>query len=153
ARRTAEAGKILVARLPIYPSYAREPARWLAPALVAPVYRASDAEGYARDDAWAPGLTVRGRPPAAARLATVDPVTARILDKATAGLRLDEAEIVRLFAARDADYHAVVAAADGLRRSVSGAVVRYVVNRNINYTNICYFRCKFCAFSKGKKHE
>ena len=44
-------------------------------------------------------------------------------------------------------------AADELRQAVSGDTVRYVVNRNINYTNICYYRCKFCAFSKGKTHE
>ena len=73
--------------------------------------------------------------------------------KAVSGARLDEAEIVRLFAARDADYEHVITAADALRQSVSGDVVRYVVNRNINYTNICYYRCKFCAFSKGKTHE
>src|SRR5205085_2366451 len=54
---------------------------------------------------------------------------------------------------RDADYRYVTQAADALRRTVSGDVVRYVVNRNINYTNICYFRCKFCAFSKGRTHE
>ena len=71
----------------------------------------------------------------------------------TAGDRLDEPEIVRLFAARDADYRRVITAADELRRAVSGDTVRYVVNRNINYTNICYYRCKFCAFSKGKTHE
>ena len=73
--------------------------------------------------------------------------------KAVSGARLNEAEIVRLFAARDADYEHVITAADALRQSVSGDVVRYVVNRNINYTNICYYRCKFCAFSKGKTHE
>jgi FO synthase len=60
---------------------------------------------------------------------------------------------VRLFAARDTDYEHVVTAADALRQSVSGEAVRYVVNRNINYTNICYYRCRFCAFSKGKTHE
>ena len=60
---------------------------------------------------------------------------------------------MRLFTARDADYRHVTQAADALRRAVSGDVVRYVVNRNINYTNICYFRCKFCAFSKGSTHE
>ena len=76
-----------------------------------------------------------------------------IVAKAMAGRRLDEAEIVRLFAARDADYQRVITAADELRQAVSGDVVRYVVNRNINYTNICYYRCKFCAFSKGKTHE
>ena len=77
----------------------------------------------------------------------------RAIAKASAGRRLDEAEIVRLFAARDADYQRVCTAADELRQAVSGDVVRYVVNRNINYTNICYYRCKFCAFSKGKTHE
>ena len=60
---------------------------------------------------------------------------------------------MRLFAARDADYRRVVTAADELRRAMSGDTVRYVVNRNINYTNICYYRCQFCAFSKGKTHE
>jgi FO synthase len=65
----------------------------------------------------------------------------------------DTTEIVRLFAARDADYRHVKSAANALRRTISGETVRYVVNRNINYTNICYFRCRFCAFSKGRTHE
>jgi FO synthase len=83
----------------------------------------------------------------------VDAGIDRAVDKATRGDRLDPPEIVRLFSARDADYRRVTTAADELRRAVSGDVVRYVVNRNINYTNICYFRCRFCAFSKGKTHE
>ena len=62
-------------------------------------------------------------------------------------------EIMRLFAARDADYRHVTAPPMQLRQAVSGDVMRYVVNRNINYTNICYFRCRFCAFSKGRTHE
>ena len=44
----------------------------------------------------------------------------------------------------------MLAAADGLRREVCGDDVTYVVTRNIQYTNVCYFRCGFCAFSKGK---
>ena len=83
----------------------------------------------------------------------VDPEIARIVDRATGGQRLDHPEIMRLFAARDADYRHVTGAANALRQAVSGDVVRYVVNRNINYTNICYFRCRFCAFSKGRTHE
>jgi FO synthase len=152
ARRTAESGKVLVARLPIYPAYALEPERWLAPDLATPVLRAMDAEGFARDDAWAPGLTVAPRTPPAYG-GSVDPALASVVAKARAGERLDEPEIVRLCAARDADYEYVTACADELRREVSGKVVRYVVNRNINYTNICYYRCRFCAFSKGRKHE
>jgi FO synthase len=77
----------------------------------------------------------------------------KILDRATAGETLAETDIVRLFAARGDEFAAVCAAADGLRRKVSGDTVTYVVTRNINYTNICYFRCQFCAFSKGKLSE
>ena len=70
-----------------------------------------------------------------------------------AGARLDEAEIVSLFNARGADEALVIRAADDLRRTVNGDTVSYVVNRNINYTNICYFGCGFCAFSKGRVAE
>ena len=126
--------------------------RWCAPAVATRVRRAIDAEGWAREDDWAPGLTVLPKP-RAALLDRVDPLVEAAVAKATAGARLDEHEIVRLFAARDADYEHVITAADALRQAVSGETVRYVVNRNINYTNICYYRCKFCAFSKGKTHE
>ena len=152
ARRTADAGKLLVHRLPIYPSYMRDPGAWTAPEIATQARRLSDAEGFARDDNWAPGTKIVPRaPPVYAR--AVDPAIERIIERAQAGARLDEPEIMRLFAARDADYERVVAAADALRRATSGDVIRYVVNRNINYTNICSYRCTFCAFSKGKTHE
>ena len=152
ARRTAAVGKILVQRLPAYPEYARDADRWLAPKVATQVRRMMDADGLARDDDWAPGLTVPPRG-GASRLASADPALVDVVAKATSGGRLAEAEIVRLFAARDVDYDHVVASADALRQAVSGDVVRYVVNRNINYTNICYYKCKFCAFSKGRTHE
>jgi FO synthase len=152
ARRTAEMGKILVARLPAYPSYVAQPERWFEPKVATRIRQMADSEGWARDDAWAPGVTVApGEKPAL--LDSVDPLIEAAIAKATNGHRLDEAEIVRLFSARDADYRRVTVAADELRQAVSGDTVRYVVNRNINYTNICYYRCKFCAFSKGKTHE
>ena len=66
------------------------------------------------------------------------------------GDELDEDAIAALFSARGRDLAAVFAAADELRHEVSGDTVSYVVTRNINYTNVCYFRCGFCAFSKGK---
>ncbi len=152
AERSARMGKVLVARLPVYPAFAHAPERWLATPMAAHVLRAMDADGWARDDAWAPGLTTMP-PRRTPRLRAVDPAIVDAVAKACGGARLDEAEIVRLFGARDADYQHVLSAADALRRRVSGDVVRYVVNRNINYTNICYYRCKFCAFSKGKTHE
>jgi FO synthase len=152
AERTAEAGKLLVNRLPAYPAYVRDADTWLAPDIATRARRMSDADGLARDDDWAPGNT---EPPPAPRIvaSTVDPVTVRTVERATQGERLAGSDLLRLFAARDADYRHVTGAADALRRAVSGEVVRYVVNRNINYTNICYFRCRFCAFSKGRTHE
>ncbi|MFL5254666.1 MAG: 5-amino-6-(D-ribitylamino)uracil--L-tyrosine 4-hydroxyphenyl transferase CofH [Rhodopila sp.] len=152
ALRTAEMDKILVPRLPIYPAWAGEPGRWLHPKVATRVMQLADAEGWARDDAWAPGLTFDPKP-RPVLLNRINPELERIIDRATAGKRLDEQDIVRLFAARDVDYERVLEVADQLRKAVSGSTVRYVVNRNINYTNICYYRCKFCAFSKGKTHE
>ncbi len=152
AQRTAAMGKVLVQRLPVYPTYAFAADRWCAPDIATRVRRAIDAEGWAREDDWAPGLTVLPKQ-RDAMLRRIDPTVGKAVAKAVSGARLDEAEIVRLFAARDADYDHVITAADALRQSVSGEIVRYVVNRNINYTNICYYRCRFCAFSKGKTHE
>ncbi len=74
----------------------------------------------------------------------------RIVQRASAGNRLDETDIVDLFQARGGEFDAVCVAADALRQTVSGDTVGYVVNRNINYTNICNHGCGFCAFSKGK---
>ena len=75
---------------------------------------------------------------------------ARVLDRVRDGAPLDEAHVVRLFEARGGEARAVCEAADALRRERNGDTVSYVVNRNINYTNVCYFKCRFCAFSKGR---
>ncbi len=152
AERTAAAGKLLAPRLPIYPSYARDLATWSSAEIATQVRRLSDAEGLAREDDWAPGATTTAQAPAI-HARSVDPAIEDIIERAQAGSGLDAPEIVRLFAARDADCQRVIKAADDLRRETSGDTVRYVVNRNINYTNICSYRCHFCAFSKGKTHE
>ena len=80
----------------------------------------------------------------------VSPSLARVLDRVGEGAPLDEPQIVRLLEARGGEARAVCEAADALRRERNGNVVSYVVNRNINYTNVCYFKCRFCAFSKGR---
>ena len=157
-RATNGAGKELVERLALYPRYAREPARWLDSGLRTAVLRRIDSEGFALSDAWSPGAGLA--PPAreAAALAAprpqaLDKALSRILARAQKGETLAEDEIVRLFAARGPEFSAVAAAADELRAAVNGSRVSYVVNRNINYTNVCYYRCQFCAFSKGKLSE
>jgi len=153
AERTAAAAKLLVERLAIYPAYARVPEHWLDPALRTSVLQAIDVQGFARTDDWVPGAGTEPPVDRRARPAFfVDPFAA-IFDRAAAGEALGEAEILRLFQARDGAFDAVCRAANELRQRVNGDTVSYVVTRNINYTNICYFRCQFCAFSKGKLSE
>jgi FO synthase len=154
---TAARGKTLVERLAVYPSYARRAADWIDPRLIARVLDRSDSEGLARNDDWSPGLAamipeeeqVRTLP----ALPSVDGAIGAAVAAASRGERLDATAIVRLFAARGGEVRYIAEAADELRQAAAGDVVRYVVNRNINYTNICYFRCQFCAFSKGKTAE
>jgi len=161
AERTAETGKVLVERLAVYPTYALAAQQWQDQKLISPVLQASDSDGYARVDSWSPGAQVE-IPATEKALATHFQTTTSehissdvqtILEKALAAEMLTEAEITRLFQARGDDFGAVCSAANTLRQRVSGDVVSYAVNRNINYTNICYFRCQFCAFSKGKLSE
>ena len=80
----------------------------------------------------------------------VTPSVAAALAKSREEIVLDEDDVTALLTARGPDAHAVAAAADSLRREVNGDTVTYVVTRNVNYTNVCYFRCGFCAFSKGR---
>ena len=151
---TAAAGSQLVPRLCVYPEYLRDQdsaLRWLDPAVLRHVLRAADGEGLVRTGGWWPaaGLPLpRGR----SRLPARPPVAAA-LRRAELGERLDEAEVEMLFTARGAEFEHLTRLADAVRREVSGEVVTYVITRNINYTNICYFKCSFCAFSKGKLSE
>ncbi len=157
SRETARAGKLLMERLTIYPEYVTQKDRWVHPDLHAPLMDASDASGYPRTDLWCPGEEIA--PPADVlnalkhRPEHVSADIAAILTKVESAQDLAEDEIVRLFESRGDDLSAVVQAADRIRREVCGDSVTYVVNRNINYTNVCYFKCQFCAFSKGKLSE
>ena len=81
----------------------------------------------------------------------VAPDLAGILERSLTGAPPTRDEVERLFSARGAEVEAVAWVADQIRRRVCGDTVTYVVNRNINYTNLCYFRCGFCGFSKGPK--
>ena len=154
-RATRAAGKRLVDRLAIYPSYARASQVWVDLGLRTALQQRIDADGWPRMDDWSPGMNTQ-LPPDAQRLSTsacASSDVARILDRAAAGRALAEGDIVRLFQARDDEFAAVCSSADAIRRETCGDVVSYVVTRNINYTNICSFKCQFCAFSKGKMSE
>jgi len=84
-------------------------------------------------------------------LSTMDEEIAAILDRSLAGNSPTRDELERLFRARGDEVDAIAVVADELRRRSVGDVVTYVINRNINYTNQCTFKCGFCAFSKGPR--
>ncbi len=158
ASLSAQSGKLLVERLPVYANYAHDLDRWVTPTLRTTLLQRMDSDGLARRDPWAPGSAVEplANPQMEGWLATPPPANADVVDiikRARAGERLDEAAITRLFRARGSDYQAICEAADQLRRDLNGDTITYAVNRNINYTNLCILSCKFCAFSKGKTTE
>jgi len=158
ADKTAGAGKLLIERLALYPEYANDLPQWVDPSVEPLVLQAIDGSGFARTENWAAGAV---EAPPEIDLARVTAIAkqgpsadlADILGKAKSGEGLSEDDIVRLFKARGNDYTAVCQAADEMRKQVAGDEVTYCVNRNINYTNVCYFKCQFCAFSKGKMSE
>ena len=140
----------------------------LSPALFTAWLRQVDGSGAVRPRVdWAPGKDVAVPvPPARISAQWSDPIwmsgrapaeldaagdLRQILDHSLSGSRPTRDEVERLFAARSDQVDAIAWTADQLRRRAVGDTVTYVINRNINYTNQCYFRCGFCAFSKGPR--
>ena len=158
AEQTASAGKYLQQRLTIYPAYVTQGDRWLAAETSTAVRLLADAEGYARSDDWVAGSGSALPREEQAQIEHVVPenkISAElsgIVNRAKNGEALCEQQVVRLFQARGGEFGYVCQQADQLRQQI-GNTVSYVVTRNINYTNMCYFNCQFCAFSKGKKLE
>jgi FO synthase len=154
---TESAGFMLMPRLGVYPRYAFDP-EWVAKQVRPKVLDHIDTHGLSRDTSWFPGspdaapdvfahpTNWSGSPAVRSRRAF-----SLALDKAYGREELSEEEITMLFTARGPEQRDLFSAADALRREVSGDTVTYVINRNINYTNMCYFKCGFCAFSKGPK--
>ncbi len=147
---TEAAGKVLAPRLTIYPEYVTRPDEWIHAEMRTGVLVRSDSEGLARDCRWTsgsdetpPGLLP---PPIPARaVGAVGEVLAGVL----AGEEVGVDEIITLLSARGSEVAAITELADELRRDIVGDEVTFVRNRNINYTNVCTFKCRFCAFSKG----
>jgi len=177
--RVEASGRTLVPRLTIYPEFVRDPETWIAPELRFAVMDRSDADGFARDDigatfpekyknaanvgtgaeviqigrrstAWysgadtAPPILISG-----SETDSSDGPVVEILESVRAGHQVTESEIVTLFRARGADIGAIASLANTLREEANGNDVTFVRNRNINYTNVCTFKCTFCGFSKG----
>ena len=158
---TEAAGFLLVPRLTVYPRYAYA-LSWVARAVRPKVLAAGDGMGLAREPGWRagdvtappavqPGMSVPASYWTGSAAVRLRPDFERVLGLARSRAELDEDAIVTLLEARGPEVDALARAADDLRREICGDTVTFVVNRNINYTNMCYFRCGFCAFSKGPK--
>lgn len=150
-QQTTAAGRNLAERLTIYPRFAKALDQWADPSLHHRIRSAIDADGHAIAQTWRPG-SGDPFPVLAPMTGAVSTRLRRLVDRAATGEDLGASEIERLFRARGAEFALVRDAADSLRRDIAGDTLTYVTNRNINYTNICYFKCAFCAFSKGKTH-
>lgn len=153
---TQKCGKTLVERLAIYPSYVRQSSRWTTMNFQKELLKIVDTDGWPRESNWHVGKN--NQPPSKVIDDIYKPTLLNaplrpLLLQAEKGKRLNEDDIVRLFRARGRDFNSICRAADEIRSAVVGDIVSYVVTRNINYTNICYFKCNFCAFSKGKTTE
>ena len=172
-------GKELAPRLTIYPEFAAQPSKWLDDSLHFKVLDRSDAECLARDDrgsVWPQKVTqadivqdgaevvlvgkrssqwYSGATNSPDKLITDEPIgvvggrVGEILRGVEMGQRLEEDDVVDLFLARGNEVRAIAAVADRFRKEAVGDDVTWVHNRNINYTNVCTFKCKFCGFSKG----
>ena len=158
ARETEMAGKILVPRLPLYPKLVQQLEQWVDPELHQAVRSRVDAGGFPRTDTWCPGQgspapKMPSFPPSEQLFHFLGNEAYRFAEKAARGVRLSEREIMRLFDVRGGELHILCAAADELRVEVKGSAVTYIPNCNINYTNICSYKCQFCAFSKGKASD
>ena len=153
ARQTADAGKRLVQRLTVYPDYIARRGKWIDAKVIPFVLNLADAHGLARECGWRAGGSALPTPAAGRGGGGASAAIRSIVDRGVRGERLEAVEIERLFGARGEDFDHVCDAADQLRRKTVGDVVSYVVTRNINYTNVCNYGCRFCAFSKGKTHD
>ncbi|MEC9375567.1 MAG: 5-amino-6-(D-ribitylamino)uracil--L-tyrosine 4-hydroxyphenyl transferase CofH, partial [Pseudomonadota bacterium] len=151
-KETELAGYSLVERLTIYPKFIANRSEWLEPKLFKPVLNHADASGLARTDDWSAGnSSSKIKPREFMKIhSTANQRIQSSVEKAVNGDRLDEYEITNLFSARGINFDFICKAANDLRESTVGNTIHYVVNRNINYTNMCTYRCSFCAFSKGK---
>ena len=158
---TESRGFRLAPRLTAHPSFVADPERWFDPDLGFAVVDRSDSQGLGRDDdlGWYSGAPVDPpellkpkpqRTDSQARLfSKPSSAVAEVLDDVASGRDIDSDGLVTLLGARGSDVTAVADAADSLRQRLVGDDVTWVENCNINYTNVCTFKCRFCGFSKG----
>ena len=139
-------GFTLAPRLSVYPEFISS-SGFLDEKVRPAVLAHADSTFLARNDNWFSGSDVTPPERPTSRSTTSD-VTA-LLSRYTPGYEFDRDELVTLFRARGADVNAVADLADAVRQELVGDAVSFVINRNINYTNVCTFKCRFCAFSKG----
>jgi len=141
-------GLILQPRLTVYPAWVERRAEFIDPTVTPFVLAKSDGAWWGRhDESWYSGADVE--PALSTSRTTRTPDVSQILSDYVPGMDFTRKQLVTLFSARGGDVEAICDLADQVRRQRVGDDVTFVINRNINYTNVCTFKCRFCAFSKG----
>lgn len=146
-RECDEKGFNLAPRLTAYPSFIEKDLGFLHEKVRPFVLHHCDSTFLARNDEWCAGEETP--PPALPTTKSRSSAVSEILSRYTPGYDFTQDELVTLFKARGADFIDIVEHANSLRAGLVGEKISFVINRNINYTNVCTFKCKFCAFSKG----
>jgi FO synthase len=142
-------GYELTARLPVHAAFTERP-HFFDEHIYPAVLHNIDASGLAREDSWVSGGARSHRDEGRNRITTgFDSDLDEIFSGVEAGQLPGEEELLTLFSTRGNRLSKVLDFADHLRMRAVGNRVTFVMNRNINYTNICTFKCRFCAFSKG----
>jgi FO synthase len=147
AQQCDDRGFTLAPRLTVYPEFIGLSSTYLDKQVRPVVLSHCDASFRARDDKWFSGSDVT--PPAGPHDRARTNEVSSLLARYEPGYDFDARELTALFNARGGDFTHVVGVANDLRQQLVGDDVSFVINRNINYTNVCTFKCRFCAFSKG----
>lgn len=140
----------LVPRTPVHPNFVNKDG-FVSDKVKPYLLRHIDSEGYAREDEFFSGVASEATPKIwlSPERSRVRHELKEVFDTVLRREDLDESQIKTLFLARGGLVREIAALADEMRKEIIGDDVTFVMNRNINYTNICTFRCRFCAFSKG----
>jgi len=140
--------QVLKPRATLYPKYFSNLETFSAHEISSKLLQITDSQSLIRSDNWKSGVSkfIPSYPEA-----IINSNVRKLIKDVEINPSTDN--IQSLLEISDNDFTYVVNYANDIKSSIHGSDISFVVNRNINYTNICSFKCNFCAFSKGKGHD
>ena len=145
---TSTSNQSLKPRATLYPKYFNDLDSFSSPRISSQLLQITDSQSLIRSDFWRSGISNK------------IPSYPEVIFNSNIRQSIDNVEknpsienIQQLLETSDNDFKYVRDYANGVKSQIHGSDITFVVNRNINYTNICSFKCNFCAFSKGRGHD